>query len=200
MKLKLLACAAALTLAACATPSTGPDATARFDRFEYASGAVDFSSYDQVFIAPITASDELKELVGYRPMGPSDTKRPITLDDLGDKAEDLDDEIRTALGGVVELVGAGGPGILTLEVEMTKLEANRPTQADMIAEPSLSLQSVYAGKAEVMVTFSENGRVLATAVDGDYPTLNDTLPPAPIWSTVNQYYSRLARKLADLMS
>lgn len=201
MKLKFLISAAALTLAAaCATPATGPEAADRFDTFEYAAGAVDFSSYEKVYLAPVTASDELKGLVGYRPIGPTDTKRPLDEGDLEEKLSDLGDDLTKALGDAAMLVDAGGPGVLTVEVVLTKLEANRPTMADFAVEPGLSMSSVYSGKAEIEITLSENGKVLATARDGDYPQLNETLQPAPIWSTADRYFERVAGKLADLLS
>ena len=199
MRLKMITAGALLALtAACATPATGPDAQKRFDSFSVTASSVDFASYESVYVAPVTASEGLQKLVGYRPVGPSDTKRPLRQSDIDDQASDLTEALRDRLGGQVAMAEAGGPDILTIAVEITKLEANRPTMADYDVEPGLSFESVYAGAAAVKITFSEDGTVLATASDADTPSLNESLPPAGIWSTADRFFFRLANKVAAL--
>lgn len=202
MTFKLLISAAALSLvAACATTqATGPAAQDRFDRFELSQGTLDFASYEQVYLAPITASEELIELIDYRPLGATDRKRPIRQQDLDSKIEDLYEDVELALANTIELVEAPGADILTISIVLTKLEANRPTLADTDAELGLSFRSIYAGAGAAEVTFSEEDTVLATAKDSYTPSLDDTLPPAPLWSTFDRFSRRLATKISGVLS
>lgn len=198
MKIKFLVSAAALALVSACATTDGPTGDVQFDQFELVAANLDFSTYEQVYLAPVTASDDLKGMIDYRPKGPSDTKRPISEKDLATKLEDLSEDLTRELDDEVTLVDAPGAGILTIAVVLDKLESNRPTMADMSAEPGLSMQSVFSGRAAVEITFSEDGTILATAEDGYSPSLNETLPPATVWSTADRYFSRLARKMADL--
>ena len=200
MKIKLLFTAAAFAvLGACATPAGGPAAQDRFDTFDLTSTAPVWASYEQVYVAPITASDDLKALIGYRSKGPNDRKRAISERDIDNKLSDLDEDVRREVGDVATLVDEPGPGILTVAIEVTRLEANRPTQEEMASEPGLSMQSVYAGAAAATVTFSEGDTVIATANDSYTPVLDEVRPVAGIWSTVDRFSGRLADKIANLI-
>lgn len=196
MKFKLIACIAALALVASCT-TTGTDA--RFDSLELVEADILFTNYDRVYLAPVTVSDEVRERIGYRPLGASDRTRPISERDISEKTADIYDDIKDAIDNEVTLVEAPGPGILMVEVVMTRLESNRPTQADLGANPGLSMSSVYSGAAAAEVTFSEDGQPLAVAEDSYFPSLNDSLPSGPVWSTVDRFSGRLARKLEDLL-
>ena len=200
MKIKLLFTAASFAvLSACATPAGGPAAQDRFDTFELTSTAPVWASYEEVYVAPITASEDLKALIGYRTRGPNDRKRPLSARDIDNKLSDLDEDVRREVKDVATLVGEPGPGVLTIAIEVTRLEANRPTQEEMASETGLSMRSVYAGAAAANITFSEGGTVIATASDSYTPVLSEVQPVVGIWSTVDRFSGRLAGKIADLL-
>lgn len=191
----LIAAAALLTLGACATSGTGDS---RFDRFDTAQGSLDFAQYDTVFVAPVKASDEVMARVGYRPVGPQDTTRPLTERDLKEQLGRLDGDLRRELGGVVTLVPSPGAGVMTVEVVLTDVQANRATMAELSAEPGLSTRSTYAGGAAADVMFIVDGQTVAMASDRDLERLNNPQAQAGVWGDANRFYRRFAKKVAGL--
>jgi hypothetical protein len=185
-------------VAACATP-TGEMAASRFDTFEMMSSR-SLSSYDQVYIAPVTASAELVARVDYRTAGPSDRVRPLGQRDLDGRIAELEDDLRREIGMVAELVDAPGPGVLTVAVELTDLDANRPTQAELAQSPGLSMQSVAAGKAAATVIFADGDETLARGMDARIGDLNDVILPAATWSEADRFFDSFAGKVAALLS
>lgn len=197
-----VAAAALVTLTACASGPTGPDAAGRFDSFE-AVVTNDFTGYDKVYIKAPTAGPEIQARIGSRRLlARTRRDRPIDQRDVDKKLEDLHQDLERALGRRARLVDESGPGVLTITTVVTQLDANRPTQAELAAEPGLSLQSIDAGDAAVMITLSENGRVLARLRDSDNITsINDPgFIPVAVWGTADQFFGQLSNKLADLIS
>ena len=194
MKHVILPALLALT-AACAT-----SAPARFDSFE-AAEAADFQSYDQVYLAPITASQDILDRIGARPISRTDRLRSLDQDDVDDQIADLREAITERVGEVATLVDAPGPGVLTMTVTLTQLQSNRPTMAEMRADPSLSYQSVSIGAAAVDVVLSEQGRTLATIEDDNFlRQIDDPAVSSRRWATADIYFDRLSRKLAALVA
>lgn len=191
---------AAFTLAACAAPS-GDSATTRFDSFQPTAAGISLADFDRVFLVPVTASSDVEARVDARPLGRrgSGDVRPLSRDDINSKAEDLEGLLRRELEEVVALVDRPGPGILTIDVVLTDLQASRPTIAEIGAEPGLSLRSVYAGGAAVEITFREGPSTLATARDGEmFDLVND--PKVGIWQDADRYFRFLANKVAALFA
>ena len=187
-------CAAALS--ACAT-GTGPDAARDFDSF---AGQSDLRAYEAVYVAPATAGEDVARRVGYNPVGATDRTRPIGERELARQLEELTEALERRLGEVVRLAPAPGPGVLTIETELTALAANRPTQAEVAATPSLDFRSISVGDAGVRMTLSENGRTLATLEDRAFRrNLNDPGIGVGIWNTADRFYDRLSRKVAALL-
>lgn len=193
----LFAAAAVFGLAACAT-AVGPDAARRFDSFD-ASGTSDFTGYEQVYLAPVTASQALLDRVEYRRRGPSDTTRPLSQRDIDARINDLTEDLATSLGRKATLVDGPGDGVLTVSVVLTDLQANRPTLADMNDEPGLSVDSRYSGGAAAEVTFRENGKTLAVATDSNVGQQRLDLVSPALWGETNQFFYGLSQKIAGLL-
>lgn len=188
----------ALALTACAAAPEGPAAASRFDSFTSVQ-SVSLGSFDKIFVADVTADEDLKARIGYRPMGTSDNKRPITQRDLDRQLANFEADLKDALGRRAELVDAPGPGVLTVEVVATRLEANLPTRADLSANPGLSVRSRYTGGGSATVTFKENGQELATAEDSNLGRRQlDEVAPAT-WGEANQFYRRFSDKVSALL-
>ncbi|MCQ8186384.1 DUF3313 family protein [Parvularcula maris] len=198
--MRALLLALPLCLAACAGGPTGPEAAKRFDRFE-AVETNDFRSYEQVQVIAPEAGEELQARADRR-LPTRSLEREIATRDIEYKLADLREEIEEALAREVELVEEGGPGILTVRTILTQLEANRPTQAELAAQPGLDFNSISEGRASVRIELSEDGRLLAVIEDADNVTgLNDPriLPGAGIWTTADQHFDAVARKLTALL-
>ncbi|MEM6648989.1 MAG: hypothetical protein AAF603_01925 [Pseudomonadota bacterium] len=186
-------------LTACATTSaTGPAATARFDDFQVVMTS-DFTGYQSVYLAPITVSEEIRERIGFRRLNIADRTRPLSESDINRKSEDLAEDLRRAISAKANLVNAPGPSILTIEVMLTELQANRPTLEEINDNVGLSLQSRYEGGAGASLTFKENGAVLATARDTQIRNLDPLNFPEAIWRDADQFFVNLANKTADLL-
>lgn len=195
---KLILSLVILTLAGCATSATGPGAASRFDSFN-AVETRDFTSYDKVYIAMPTASEELLERRNIRSLRRQE--RPIGDREINFMANQLMSDLNRQLGQVAQVVGNPGPGVLTVQTEITKLNANRPTQTEMQAEPGLSFESVYAGDAAVTIRLLEEDRLLAVIKDEDnMQQLFDRGPQVfGIWDTARQHFGRVSAKLAALL-
>ncbi|MBB4658746.1 DUF3313 family protein [Parvularcula dongshanensis] len=192
---RILAPAMLVLAAACAT--SGP---ASFDSFE-AAEAADFASYDQVYIAPITASQDVLDRIGARPISRFDRTRPLDQDDIDGQIEDLREAIEERVGRVATLTDAPGPGVLTMQITLTELQSNRPTMAEMREDPSLSFESISVGAAAVDIVLSEEGRTLATIEDENFfRRIDDPAVSSRRWATADIYFDRLSRKLADLLA
>ncbi|ADM08527.1 hypothetical protein PB2503_02247 [Parvularcula bermudensis HTCC2503] len=205
MRIVTLAACLMIAVSACATSPSVPSgpygqaAQSRFDDFTETAGATDFTQYNAVFLAPITVSDEIAERYDIRRPALSGSPRPLSPALVEAKIAELREDLEAALVQVTSLADAPGADILTLEVELIALDANRPTQADFAVSPGLSLQSLYSGEAGAIVTFSTDDTVLAVARDIDRPGLDLTEPGAGIWSTADRFFRRLADKTAALL-
>lgn len=194
---KLLILGAALMLTACATP-TGPDAAGSFDRFRVVT-TKDFRSYDRVQVLPPEAGPEVLKRVDARRYRVNE--RPISQRDLDAQLADLEQSLIQAVGREAQIVQQGGEGVLTIAATVTDLNANRPTQAELAAEPGLSLQSIATGDSAVRIELSENGRVLAVIEDRD--NVNSLADPeaqvAGIWTTARRHFNRVSANVAALL-
>lgn len=150
------------------------------------------SSYESVYIAPVKVDLDLR-VVRYDRSGYGD--RPVDADDASRKAADFYDELVDAFSESYSLASAPGPGVLTLEATLTKLQSSRPTLADYAREPSLSFHSVYAGGGSMTAVFSEDGEVLAELGDQFDSYLGDGRVRAAIWHDADRAFSQWARKL-----
>lgn len=201
MRLFRIALSATLLVAtaACASTSvTGPAATGRFDAFE-AITTSDFTGYGQVYIAPVQLSEAMLARVDYRPRNSNDRIRPLTELEMKRKAEDLGEAMARAVSEVATLTDAPGEGVLTISATLTELDANRPTQAELGANPGLSIKSRYTGRAAVSINFLEGDILLATAEDGDVDSLDLREIEGSTWSSANMIFGRIASKVAALL-
>lgn len=199
MRLRLFAAAAASAiLAACATP-TGPDATGRFDSFQSITTS-DFTGYERVQILRPAISPEIAERIDARDIGRFERERPLGQRDVDARIAELERHLRRQLGNQAQLVGQAGPGVLTVRSTIIELNANRPTQAEVAANPALSLNSIAAGDAGVRFELLEDGQLLAVIEDRDnITTINDPGVGVGVWSTANQFFGQTSRRLAALL-
>jgi hypothetical protein len=188
-----------LAVAACAS-GTGPDAARRFTTFDTVTTA-DFRQYDRVYLERPTAAQEVLDRLDLQRLSTrSNQERPLGERDIEQALERLDEDLRRELGTVVTLVDEPGPGILTIEPVLIDLNANRPTMAELSAEPGLSFQSIAAGDAAVTYTFSEDGMTLATARDRNIDnTLAQARPIVGIWDTSNRFFDLTSRRVRALL-
>lgn len=197
MRRRFILVTAAALAAACATP-VGPDAAARFDSYE---GEAALKAYSAVYIAPVTASEEIVRRVGYRPFGTQDRVRPLSESEIDSQQEKLARVLAERLGRSRRLAEGPGDGVLTIATELTALESNLPTFSELSANPSLDPRSVSIGDAAVRVVLSENGRSFAVIEDATIrPNFNDPAVGVGRWITANRYYDRLADKLDALLA
>lgn len=198
---KLLIAATAIILGACATGATGPDAASRFDRFTVVT-TNDFTGYDRVHIPRPEVGPEVQERIGTRSRGIRNDIRPLGQRDVDMMLDRLHNDMKGTVGAVVTLVDAPGAGVLTVKTTVIDLEPNRPTQQELALEPSLSLQSLYAGESSIDFEFLENGTLLAEARDTDnIVSLQDqAIVGAGIWTTAQQHFGQVANKLAALLT
>lgn len=200
MRTILLAAAAALALSACATGPTGPEAASRFDSYQ---GERDVTAFDRVQLLRPVASADVQARVGMRSVGISRRdERPISQRDLDAKIDDLYDDLRREIGASARLVDEAGPGVLTIQTTLTDLNANRPTQAELAAQPGLDFRSIASGDASVTYVLSEDGRTIATIRDGDNVTslADQRVFGAGIWSTADQFFRQTANRMGSLLA
>lgn len=198
LKATILSGLAALALTACAT-TTGPEAVGRFDSFETVKTA-DFTSYKNVYIAPLKASSEVMDLVGYRTRGKSDPKRPLLARDIDSQLAELEDDLRKAIGAKATLVDSPAmASTLTIEVTVTELASNRPTQADIADNIGLSMESIYRGGAAVDVRFLDGETLLATATDSNVGDTQLEFISPSVWGEAKKFYLRVSDKISSLL-
>ncbi|MEM9839683.1 MAG: DUF3313 family protein [Pseudomonadota bacterium] len=197
----ILFASVALALAACATGVTGPDAASRFDRFTVVT-TKDFTGYERVHIPRPAVGPDVQERIGARTRGIRNDVRPLGQRDVDAMVDRLHRDMQSAVGEVVTLVEAPGPGVLTIKTTVIDLDSNRPTQQELALEPSLSLQSLYAGESSIEFEFLENGELLAEARDTDnVVSLQDqAIIGAGIWTTAQQHFRQVSNKLAALLA
>jgi len=196
---KLVASLALIALTACASTATGPGAASRFDSFR-AVETRDFTGYDRVYIAMPVASDELLERRDVRRVVRNDV-RPIGDREINQMANQLFNDLNRQVGRVAQVVGNPGPGVLTIQSEITKLNANRPTQTELGREPGLSFDSIYVGDAAVTIRLLEEDRLLAVIKDADNErSLQDrSIQSFGIWDTARRQFGQVSAKLAALL-
>lgn len=159
------------------------------------SPAAKLSSFESVYIAPVgVALEEARPSPAY-----SGGERPVSDNDAARKAADFHDELVDEFSDALSIAPGPGAGILTVEATITRLEANRPTIADLREQPGLSMESRYAGGAAVTVVFSEAGAPLAEVSDSYTETLDNHRIQAGIWSDADRAFSSWARRLVDFV-
>ena len=184
----LIGGAAALSL------SVSPAFAGGFDS-ERVSGSRALSSFDAVYIAPVNVALD-HDVRPFDHYGAGD--RPVTDSDAAMKAADFHAELVDEFSGSFAIAGAPGPDVLTVEATLTKLEASRPTQADYrYRSASLSPRSVYAGGADMTVTFSVDGAPLAEVTDSFDTHLRDARARSGIWSDVDRAFRSWSSRLVD---
>lgn len=188
--MRTLRLAAGVAFSAAAGLATA--AAAAFDSV-YLSSDRPLGSYERVYIAPVSAELDL-DVRRYRTGGSGD--RPVEERDAALRAEDFHGALVDAFGRSFALAAAPGPGVLTVEARLVKLEASRPTMADYRQTPGLSFRSIYAGGAEMRVTLSEDGAVLAEIGDAWRGSLSDGRYRVGIWGDAQRAFSSWARSLA----
>lgn len=197
MNIGLLAALPMLALAGACASTTGP---VQFDQASVTSDSR-FAEYEKVYIADVTYD----EAIAARDSGLASarfgaTDRPVRERDLKAKADDLERVLRREIGKTKQIVRSPADGVLTVSATITDLAANQPTMADISQQPSLSQQSVYAGKSSVSITLSENGRTLATLSETYQGDLNDTVGRPAIWQDADRGFYFTANKVARYIS
>jgi hypothetical protein len=153
------------------------------------------SSFKSVYIAPVGV--DLPEARS----GPSylGNDRAVSDSDAARKATDFHEDLTEAFGNSFALVSAPAAGVLTIEATLTRLQSSRPTMEDLRETPGLSLDSRYAGGADVTIAFSEAGASLGEISDSYTDTFDTTRIPAGTWEDVNRAFSMWARQLVDFV-
>lgn len=167
-------------------------AAAAFDT-AYVSSERPLGAYEQVYVAPVSVELD-HDVRRYRVGGSGD--RPVEERDAALRAEDFHAALTDAFGRSFALAGAPGPGVLTVEARLIKLESSRPTMADYRQTPGLSARSVYAGGAEMHVTISEDGVLLAEIGDAWRGSLDDGRYRIGLWDDARRAFGSWARRLA----
>ena len=193
--------ALALLLPAALTGCATPTGIAAYDAFDaYEGERVSLAGYEAVHVAPVTSSPEIVARIDVSPIGPRNRVRPLQESTLAEKQDDLAEELARRLSQVATLRDAPGPGVLTVAAELTELQANRPTMAELSAQPGLDFRSVSVGDAGVRITLSEDGRVIGVIDDRAVQrNFNDPTIGVTTWGTADQYFARVAEKVAALL-
>ncbi|MEX0643742.1 MAG: DUF3313 family protein [Parvularculaceae bacterium] len=191
--LRAAAAAGAAFIAAIA--ASGIALASPFDSASVSSGA-DLSAFESVYIASVGTSLSSDER-SFPPYGSGE--RPVSASDAAAKASDFQQKLSSAFGKSFTLASGPGPGVLTVDATLTRLQSNRPTAEDLRNTPGLSLVSEYAGAAAVRIVLSENGSTLAEVSDSYTGTLNDSRLRAGIWSTADVAFSRWASGLVSFV-
>lgn len=151
------------------------------------------SSFDSIYIAPVETDLDLN-VVAFDRSGYGD--RPVSADDAAARAAEFYDKLVDAFGKSFSLASAPGPGVLTLETTLTKLESTRPTLADYSRDTSLSSRTVYSGGAAMTAAFSEDGAPLVELSDSFKGNLNDGHPRSGLWEDAGRAFRYWAKHLA----
>lgn len=153
------------------------------------------AAFTSVHVAPVAT--DLPEVARYDRSGGA---RPVDPADAAEKAADLGRKLEEAIGRIFTLASGPGPGVLTLETTLTRLQSSRPTRADYRREPSLDFRSVFAGGAAARFSFSEDGRGLG-AMTGDFEgSLADGWPRAGVWTDADRAFSLWARAMPGFIA
>jgi len=193
----LLAAIPMLALAGACASTTGP---AQFDEASITSDSR-FAEYQKVYIADVTYDASIADRkTGLSSARFGSTERPVRERDLNAKADDLERVLKREIGKTKQIVRSPGDGVLTVSATITDLAANQPTMADISEQPSLSQESIYAGKSSVSITLSENGRTLATLSETYQGDLNDNIGRPAIWQDVDRGFYFTANKVARFIS
>ena len=195
---RILAALALAALSACATAS-GPEAAGRFDRFE--GDAVAVAGFDRVFVAPVAVAPEVEARLDLNRLSSiRDDERPLGQRDIDRNTAALAEAVRREVGAAAPLADAPGPGVLTIALTLTGVDANRPTMAEQTANPALSFQSIALGGASVTGELREGDAVLARFTDeSQLAQINDPAIGAGMWVEADRYYRQLGNKLAGLL-
>lgn len=195
LAMKLAALGAVFFATACATSGTSG-----FDEADISTGA-DLASYNSVYIADVAVAPELANrdtrVSTTQALGKYD--RPVSQRDLAELAGDIQGALSREVGRVKTTVPAPRPGALTVQATLVDVASNRPTMADVSAQPGLSQQSVYAGGVEIAIVLSDGSEQLATLVERYDGMLQDDVGPPSTWEDANRGIDITARKLAQLL-
>ena len=193
-----LAALSLLALTACAT-ATGPEAAGRFDRFD--GDAASVAAYDRVHVAEVAVGPDVEARLKLNRLSSiGDDERPLGQRDIDRNVEALTEAVRREVSGAAQLADAPGPGVLTIALTLTRVDANRPTMAEQRANPALSFDSIALGGASVSGELREGEVVLARFEDeSQLARINDPSIGIGIWTEADRYYRQLAGKLAGLL-
>lgn len=177
------------TVALAATPALAGS----FDSASVAGGRA-LSTFDEVYVAPVDVALDLN-VKRFDRSGSGD--RPVSESDAQQKAVDFYYDLMREFSATHAIVDAPGPGVLTVEATLTKLESSRPTLADYGTRGGhLSASSTYAGGAEMVAVFKEGDAVLAEVADAFDSHLRDGRARAGIWSDADRAFRSWAARLA----
>lgn len=182
--------AAALGIAMTGSPSYA----APFDKVETSEASATLSAYQQVFISPVEVDLKGRQTGALARLRAKQAR--VYDDEASEKAEDFYQILVAELQDEVELVGAPGPGVLTISPTITKLAPSRlntVTGARNISRNSIT--SVYAGGAKIELTLSDQGATLATIKDGFQSSLNDGAPRITRWQDTDDAFANFSAKL-----
>jgi hypothetical protein len=165
-----------------------------FDSESLASSAK-LSSFKSVYVAPVGV--DLPETRGAPSYLGKD--RPVSDNDAAQKAADFHEDLVNAFDNSFTIASAPAAGVLTIEATLTRLQSSRPTMEDLRETPGLSLDSRYAGGADVTIAFSEAGASLGEISDSYVDTFDTARIPAGTWEDANRAFSMWARQLVDFV-
>ena len=167
-----------------------------FDKFEIGEGA-DLAAYERVYVAPVMVSERLAARIDYVPLNASDTVRPLSPGNVRRNVEEVEEVIKAAIGKHVTLVDEPGPRDLTIQIILTDLNPNRPSEAELKVRPTMNASSVTAGGAGASVEFLV-GDILIALGESAYAgnALDGQSHP---WRDADLYFAALARDIASLL-
>ncbi len=187
--LMVMAVCTGIALASCASSGGGKFST-----------SADFSPYTAVYVAPVEISDGLmRRASGPTSRLPGNSDRPISTRDVNQKAGDFRRALISELGRRQSIASGPGSNVITVYTTLTDLEASRPTQADYQAQPGLSFQSEYTGKASATFVLKGGDKQLAAFSDSYDGHLDDSRR-ASLWGDADYAFRRWGRQLAAAIS
>ena len=165
-----------------------------FDTVQIASPAA-LDGVRQVYVADVTT-----DLPAAASRFDSRVPRPVRPRDAEAKADDLAAALQRGLDREFDAVDAPGPGVLVVKPTLTGLASSRPTLADLMQQPGLSHESVYAGGASVTLVLERDGVVVGTLSDTYQGNLGDGQPRIGIWQDADRAFSRWGRQLPGVLA
>ena len=185
----------ALTALACASQGAP-----KFDQVDTPPDP-SLAGYDKVYVADVTVADELasRETAPFKSTSGQEV-RAVSATDLASKARDVQEELVDQLGKSKQVVDAPGTDVLTVSAMLVDIASNRPTQADLESEASLSHRSLYTGRSEIRVDFSNQGRNLGSVTESYDGTFTDSVGNPAIWHDADQGIFYTADKVARLLN